>query len=101
MENHTTKNFLYTKGYVKKRLIEAGFVVKSLPMRYAQNDQRYWSLLVDLKDAGKNLVLTCLKSGLADRIGDFSVAGPKSFNFKIQTKSADVLVEQLKMLMED
>ena len=102
MEESMPKNFLYTKSYTTKRLKENGFSVKSLPMRYSQKDKRYWSVLVNFGEHGdQNMILTCLKSGIADKKGSFIICGHKFFAFKIETKSADVLVDQLKQLCED
>lgn len=95
------KNFLYTKGYVKSRLIKAGFSIKLLPMRYGQKDRRYWSALVNQAGGEEhNLILTCLKDGITDKRGTFSVMGPKFFSVIIDTRSADVLIERLKELCE-
>lgn len=100
-EEKKVRNFLYTQSYVRKRLREAGFVVRPLPMRYSSADERYWSVLVDLDGRDANVVLTCLKDGIGERSGSFSIMGPRCLNFKVITKSMDVLMENLRNVMED
>lgn len=99
--DHRVKNFLYTRSYVRKRLSEGGFTVRRLPMRYSREDDRYWSFLVDVKGGGANVVLTCLKDGIAEKAGSFSIMGPRCLNFKVITKSMDVLMESLRNVMEE
>lgn len=100
-EEKKIKNFLYTRSYTCKRLRENGYVVKNLPIRYSQEDKRYWSVLIDKTGKDFNFIITCLKSGIAEKRGTFIICGPKCFSFKVDTKSFDVLVQAIDTLCEE
>jgi hypothetical protein len=88
------KNKLYTKGYFKKRLVDGGFIVNNIDIPYSQDDNRYWSLLVD--KGNRNLIITCIKKG---ENFHFILHGKNNTQYKILIKSMTVIIEQLNSLL--
>ena len=91
-----SKNKIYTKSYFKKRLLEAGFTIKDPEINYDLIESRYWSLVVDV--GRKNIFVTCYRVSFDNFWFNFS--SEKVSNFKIYTKSMEVIEEQLHNLID-
>lgn len=93
------KNKIYTKSYFRKRLLEAGFSVKDPDIKYDPIESRYWTLIVESKNEKiKNIIITCFKI-----TGDnywFNFQTEKNQNFKLYTKSMEIVEEQLDNFFE-
>ena len=76
--NHS-KNRLYTKSYFLKRLRDKAFVCRSVDVRFAENDERKWMIVVDPEKT--TIVVTCYKRT------------PTDFHFKIVTSRAETRVK--------
>ena len=94
------KNKLYTKSYLTKRLIEKGFNVAKLIDKYAENDIRQWSIIVDpgIIEGRSNIILTCFKLNPDDFW--FVLNTQRGIGIKVSTLSIDILSEIISDLME-
>ena len=90
------KNNVTTQGYFVKRLRDNGFYVIKLFDRYANDDHRKWTVLINPKS--DSLVITCNDNG------DWPYRGLYEFNdggrkfpkgFHINTDSMEVVVKHL------
>lgn len=90
------KNKLYTKSYFKKRLIENGYIVTDLIIFYDNNDDRRWTILINRKNKIEkdNIFITCYRKSPIHYW--FEIQTKKVNNYKLFTKSINVVVEQLK-----
>ncbi len=91
------KNKLYTKSYFIKRLIDAGYYVTTLDnINYDDNDIRKWSIVVNRKNKSykDNIIITCYKTSPLHYW--FEIQTKSVNNFKIYTKSMNVVIDQLR-----
>jgi len=89
-------NKLYTKSYFKKRLIESNYFVTDINIHFDNNDDRKWVLLLNKKNhiEKNNILITCFyKSPIYYW---FEIQTKKVSNYKIFTKSMNVIIEQLR-----
>ena len=58
-----SKNKLYNQSYFVKRLLDAGFFVKRLGIRFEDDEFRRWVIVVNDKDStyNFNIFITCFK----------------------------------------
>ena len=87
------KNNLYTKSYLRKRLIEAGIIIKDLINEY--NDNRNWTFLIDPNR--KQILLTCIKKSKDDFYFQLIFDEKK---IRISTLSSDVLIKEILEIIE-
>jgi hypothetical protein len=75
-----SKNKLYNKSYFCKRLVENGFDVTRLNVRYEENDLRKWTVVVNRQglEYKHQIFITCFKD-----------EETKEFSFKFQGQSFD------------
>lgn len=91
------KNKITTLGYFSKRLKDNGYVVWKIMDKYAHEDFRKWTILVN--PAQESVYISCLinREGLNEMPGfDFYDGGrlfPK--NFTVRTESMEVIVNYL------
>lgn len=78
-----SKNKLYTPSYFCKRIIESGFDVTRLNIKYEPDDLRKWSIIVNKSGINykHNILITCFKDEKT-----------KDFSFKFQGKKFDDFV---------
>ena len=85
------KNKLYNQSYFVKRLVESGFDVKRLNIKFEDDDYRRWIILVNSRDTSYryNICITCFKYIENDE---------KKFSFKFQgQKNRDFILDTLSM----
>jgi len=73
------KNRLYTKSYFLKRLRDENIICRSVDVRFANDDDRKWMIVVDPEKT--TLVITCFKKSPAD------------FHFKVSTSRAETRIK--------
>ena len=96
-----SKNKLYTLGYFRKRLKDAGIESRILVNIYPETDNRKWTICI-YKDL--NVFCTCMKP-VKQELGNeffFSDLGQKikQLNFSIKTDSLNVIIDYLKSVKE-
>jgi len=85
------KNKLYNQSYFVKRLVESGFDVKRLNIKFEPDDYRRWMIIVNSRnDSYKyNICITCFK---------YVEDGESKFSFKFQgQKLRDFILKTLSM----
>ena len=87
------KNNIFTKSYIRKRMIESGIIVQELINKY--NDNRSWTFLIDPNR--KQILLTVYKKTKNDFY--FRLFFEEK-NIKITTLSADVLINEIKEIIQ-
>jgi hypothetical protein len=87
------KNNIYTKSYLRKRLIEAGIIVRDLVSEY--NDNRCWTFMIDPNH--QQILLTCIKKNKDDFYFQLLFEEKK---IRITTLSADVLIKEIQEIIE-
>ena len=96
MEDKKPKNKLYTKSYTVKRLIEEGFVIEKLNIKYPKEDIRYWTILID--PGVHNIFLTCY---LPTNKDEFYFKLTYKNTLTIKTKSLNVLSDAIRNLIHE
>lgn len=91
-----SKNKLYTLSYLTKRLIENKLNTAKLIDKYAEDDNRQWSIIVDpgIKPGRANIILTCFK--VTPTVFWFVATSNRGVGTKIKTLSVDIIVEILR-----
>lgn len=84
------KNNLYTMGYFRKRLKDAGYPSKVLIENFPNNDPRYWMISVSPKHC---MIITCFKT--KDDL-HFKCDDGKKYPMCFETDSMDVIIEHIK-----
>ena len=88
-----SNNHLYTRGYFRKRLLEAGITSKILLGNYREGDSRYWTLSLFGDD---NIFCTCHKNDKDEYYFEFWDGWQKIKNTHIiRTESMNVIISQL------
>lgn len=85
-----SKNKLYNQSYFVKRVLDAGFDVYRLPIKFEEDDQRRWMIIVNSKKIPykANICITCFKNH-----------GQNDFSFKMQGQSErDFTLKTLSMM---
>ncbi len=91
-----SKNKLYNQSYFVKRLLDAGFFVTRLNIKFENDDNRRWMILVNSKKIAyrSNICITCFKYKNSDRFS-FKFQGAKDRDFILNTFSMKVIIEIL------
>ena len=82
-----SKNKLYNQSYFIKRILDAGFYVTRLNVKFEDDDTRKWMILVNSKKIPYrfNICITCFKESTSD------------FSFKFQGPNRDFILNTLSM----
>ena len=93
-----SKNKLYNQSYFVKRLLDAGFTVKRLNIKFEDDDSRKWMILVN--DRGNpyqfNICITCFKYYENDELKfTFKFQGQKEADFIFKTMSMNTIISIL------
>ena len=94
-----SKNKLYNQSYFVKRLLDAGFFVKRLGIRFEDDDFRRWVIVVNDKDStyNFNIFITCFKYIENDELKfTFKFQGQKEQEFILSTKSMNTIISILR-----
>ena len=92
------KNKLYNQSYFVKRLIESGFDVKRLNIKFEDDDYRRWIILVNSRDTSYkyNICITCFKYIENDeKKFSFKFQGQKETDFIFKTMSMNTIISIL------
>ena len=90
------KNKLYTLSYFRKRLKENNIKSVRLINKFADDDDRYWTILISPNH--KNIICTCYKT---DSEYFFNFHTSKYFKYQIKTQSMEVIIKTMEALIKD
>ena len=93
-----SKNKLYNQSYFVKRLLDAGFFVKRLNIKFENDDQRKWMILVNDKNNPYqfNICITCFKYYENDELKyTFKFQGQKEADFIFKTMTMNTIISIL------
>jgi hypothetical protein len=90
-------NNLYTLSYFRKRLKENDIKSVKLVNKFSDDDTRYWTILIS--PSFRNLICTCYK--FPDGNFHFSIQTKNYTNYEIKTKSMEVIVKTVSLLIEE
>jgi hypothetical protein len=99
MQNNNTrsKNKISTLGYFVKRMKDSGYIVWKMFNKYAMEDPRKWTILINPGD--ESVLITC-KVNVETRAGSphFDIYDGRQLNFKnfaLITDSMEVIITHL------
>lgn len=97
-----SRNKLYNQGYFVKRLVDAGFDVTRLGVRFEKNDYRRWMILVNARGSEykHNICITCFKNRLSEEFM-FKFQGQNECDFSYSTKSMNTIIEFLRKVFSN
>ena len=93
-----SKNKLYNQSYFVKRLLDAGFSVVRLNIKFEDDDARRWMILVnDRENSYKfNICITCFKYIENNELKfTFKFQGQKEADFLFKTMSMNTIISIL------
>lgn len=96
MSSKISKNKIKTPSYFIKRLRDNGFITFRLFDRYAKEDPRRWTILVD--PSGASVFITCYqnKDFLNDIMFELNDGGQRfNKNYSLKTESIEVIIKYL------
>lgn len=95
------RNKLYTCSYFSKRLVDSGFDVDKLDIKYQANDPRKWTLVVNKQKSKKkmNIVITCFKDEQTKQFA-FKFQGQRKKQFLLQTMTMTMIIDILKRVQD-
>lgn len=96
MSSKISKNKIKTPSYFIKRLRDNGFITIRLFDRYAKEDPRRWTILVD--PSGASVFITCYqnKDFLNDIMFELNDGGQRfNKNYSLKTESIEVIIKYL------
>ena len=90
------KNKLYNQSYFVKRILDAGFFVTRLNVRFESDDSRKWMILVNSKKIPyrSNICITCFRDA-NDGTFSFKFQGARDRDFMLNTMSMGTIIEIL------
>lgn len=94
-----SKNKLYNQSYFVKRLLDAGFFVKRIPIHFEEEDFRRWIIIVNDKAIkyNFNIFITCFKYYENNELKyTFKFQGQKEQEFILSTKSMNTVISILR-----
>lgn len=89
-----SKNKLYNQSYFVKRIIENGYFVTRLNIKFEKDDYRRWMILVNSKKIKYrfNICITCFKN---NNEFSFKFQGQSMRDFTLNTKSMSTILNIL------
>lgn len=96
-----SKNKLYNQSYFCKRIVEEGFDVTRLNIKYEFDDLRKWSIIVNKQQSEykHNILITCFKNEETKEFS-FKFQGKTFDDFMLPTLTMKIIIEILKKAME-
>lgn len=97
-----SKNKLYNQSYFCKRIVEEGFDVTRLNIKYEVDDLRKWSIIVNKQQSEykHNILITCFKNEETKEFS-FKFQGKTFDDFMLPTLTMKIIIEILKKAMEE
>jgi hypothetical protein len=97
-----SKNKLYNQSYFCKRIVEEGFDVTRLNIKYEFDDLRKWSIIVNKQQSEykHNILITCFKNEETKEFS-FKFQGKTFDDFMLPTLTMKIIIEILKKAMEN
>ena len=91
-----SRNKLYNQSYFVKRVLDAGFFVTRLNIRFEPNDARRWMVLINSKNIPykHNICITCFKKFNSDEFM-FKIQGQGSRDIELRTMSMSTIIKIL------
>lgn len=91
-----SKNKLYNQSYFVKRILDAGYFVTRLNIKFEPDDNRRWMILVNSKNIPykSNICITCFKENPSNEF-TFKFQGPAVRDLTLKTKSMNIIIEIL------
>lgn len=91
-----SKNKLYNQSYFVKRILDAGFFVTRLNIKFEEDDQRRWMIIVNSKKIPyhSNICITCFKNRTTGEFS-FKLQGQSDRDFILSTFSMNTIIEIL------
>ena len=92
-----SKNKLYNQSYFVKRILDAGFFVTRLNVKFESDDVRKWMILVNSKKIPyrSNICITCFKDDKNPQKFSFKFQGQSERDFILNTMSMNTIIEIL------
>jgi hypothetical protein len=89
-----SKNKLYNQSYFVKRILDAGYSVDRLNIKFESDDTRRWMILINSKRIKyhHNICVTCFKT---KEEFSFKFQGQAIRDFILNTKSMNTIIEIL------
>ena len=89
-----SKNKLYNQSYFVKRILDSGYFVTRLNVKFEDDDNRKWMILVNSKKINykHNICITCFKN---DTEFCFKFQGQSLRDFSLNTKSMNTIIQIL------
>jgi hypothetical protein len=89
-----SKNKLYNQSYFVKRILDAGYSVTRLNIKFETDDNRRWMILINSKRIKyqHNICVTCFKT---KEEFSFKFQGQAIRDFILNTKSMNTIIEIL------
>lgn len=89
-----SKNKLYNQSYFVKRILDAGYAVNRLNVKFEADDSRRWMILINSKRINykHNICITCFKN---KEEFCFKFQGQAQRDFILNTKSMNTIIEIL------
>jgi len=91
-----SKNKLYNQSYFVKRILDAGFFVTRLNVKFEEDDDRKWMVLVNSKKIQyrPNICITCFKNDETKEYV-FKFQGQTTRDFTLKTLSMNTIIDIL------
>ena len=91
-----SKNKLYNQSYFVKRVLDAGYFVTRLNVKFEQDDDRKWMVLVNSKKIAyrPNICITCFKNDETKEYV-FKFQGQTTRDFTLKTMSMNTIIDIL------
>jgi hypothetical protein len=97
-----SKNKLYNQSYFVKRILDAGFFVTRLNIKFEKDDYRRWMILVNSKNVSYkfNICITCFKKINSSNF-EFKFQGQNNRDFYLSTKSMSTIINILNQVIKE
>lgn len=96
-----SKNKLYNQSYFVKRMLDAGFYVTRLNIKFEKDDCRRWMILINSKNISykHNICITCFKKYKNDEFM-FKIQGQGNRDIEIHTFSMKTIINILNITIK-
>lgn len=97
-----SKNKLYNQSYFIKRILEAGYSVTKLNVKFESDDPRRWMILINSKkiDYKFNICVTCFKNPSSNEFA-FKLQGQSFRDFFLNTMSMTTIINILDNVIKE
>lgn len=97
-----SRNKLYNQSYFVKRILDAGFFVTRMNIKFEKDDHRRWMILVNSKNIPYkfNICITCFKQSDSNEF-EFKFQGQNNRDFSLSTKSMSTIISILNKVIKE